>query len=179
MFFGRSGRPLLGVFALLRLRKRRGLLACALLAASFSACALIGIFEEYRVAVLPLTALFAGCGLAALLPEGDSEPEGSPGLVVAVFSGLVYAALIGFLGVEWSRYGWPSRAEALDRATRPPHARILALWRQGVDHSQGRWFTDSFEHAAQALAGGPARRARQLAAVARKPQGPGKRLRRR
>ena len=124
-------------FAALRPRASRGTRAAALVAASFSTYAAIGLGEGYRLGVEPLLAALAGLGAASFLPRAPIKSA------LLLRSALPLAAAVGAaaLGV---RIMTPVAALASRRAwqpdCRPPAPYLAAFLDDGVRLAGDGWY---------------------------------------
>lgn len=123
--------------AALRPRASRGTRAAALVAASFSAYAAIGLGEGYRLGVEPLLAALAGVGAASFLPRApikDSLPLRSAlPLAAAVAAAALVALVMTPFDALASRRSW-------EPDCRPPEPYLAAFLDDGVRLAGDAWY---------------------------------------
>lgn len=138
------------LFAALRPGASRGAQAAALIAASFSAYAAIGLGHGYRLGVEPLLAALAGIGAAGFFRK-EAAPEPSAFLAALPLAGSVAATLAACLLLT------PFDALAAARAgkadCRPPGPALAAFLDDGVRLAGEDWYLAPWAQALRARPG--------------------------
>ncbi|MBI2790082.1 MAG: hypothetical protein HYX59_15530, partial [Elusimicrobia bacterium] len=124
-------------FAALKPRASRGARAAALVAASFSAYAAIGLGEGYRLGVEPLLAALAGVGAASFLPrapvKGALPARSAVPLAAAVGAAALACLIMTPFDALASRRSWKPDC-------RPPEAYLAAFLDDGVRLAGDGWY---------------------------------------
>jgi len=124
-------------FAALSSRATRGTRAAALVAASFSAYAAIGLGEGYRLGVEPLLAALAGIGVASFIPrapvEGGPPVRSALPLAAAVAASALACLIMTPFDALASRRSW--RPDC-----RPPAPFLAAFLDDGVRLAGDGWY---------------------------------------
>lgn len=124
-------------FAALRPRASRGTRAAALVAASFSAYAAIGLGEGYRLGVEPLLAALAGLGAASFLPrapvKGALPARSALPLAAAVAAAALACLIMTPLDALASRRSWKPDCGS-------PDAFLAAFLDDGVRLAGDGWY---------------------------------------